>query len=296
MPTRLLSAERYYRWSTRLAERAVAQARREATLAGAALVVAQHQAAGATQVQAANTAMLAEQGITEAPLAALNAVAFATATSQLEAMLADLHAEMEWEFERLVASLVQDAGRAAQSVDLTTRPHVQHVRHLNPPSCSRCAVLAGRVYRYSEGFQRHPNCFPAGVIVSGPQNLAATRRWYEGELVVIRTAAGEELPATANHPVLTNKGWVPANLLKVGDRVVRSTRSEGALPLVVPDEQQAPSLVQDVGRADDMVPLGVMPTSAEDFHGDGGHGEVDVVLSDGLLWDRLQTAIAQFSY
>src|SRR5690606_31251703 len=38
------------------------------------------------------------------------------------------------------------------------RPRVQHVRHLNLPSCSRCAVLAGRVYRFSDGFQRHPGC------------------------------------------------------------------------------------------------------------------------------------------
>jgi hypothetical protein len=32
------------------------------------------------------------------------------------------------------------------------------VRYLSPPSCSRCAVLAGRVYRYSDGFLRHPRC------------------------------------------------------------------------------------------------------------------------------------------
>jgi hypothetical protein len=29
---------------------------------------------------------------------------------------------------------------------------------ISPPSCSRCAVLAGRVYRYSTGFLRHPHC------------------------------------------------------------------------------------------------------------------------------------------
>lgn len=64
----------------------------------------------------------------------------------------------DFQFDRLVESLVQDAGRAAQSVAVAARPEVGWVRHLTLPSCERCAVLAGRVYRFSQGFQRHPNC------------------------------------------------------------------------------------------------------------------------------------------
>lgn len=32
------------------------------------------------------------------------------------------------------------------------------VRMLTPPSCDRCVLLAGRWYRWSEGFERHPMC------------------------------------------------------------------------------------------------------------------------------------------
>lgn len=32
------------------------------------------------------------------------------------------------------------------------------VRMLTPPSCDRCVILAGRWYRWSEGFERHPMC------------------------------------------------------------------------------------------------------------------------------------------
>jgi hypothetical protein len=40
---------------------------------------------------------------------------------------------------------------------MVARPHVKgYVRVLTPPSCSRCVILAGRVYRWSTGFQRHP--------------------------------------------------------------------------------------------------------------------------------------------
>jgi hypothetical protein len=53
---------------------------------------------------------------------------------------------------------VADAGRGAAGVDTAARNRVSYVRMLNPPSCSRCSVLAGRVYRWNAGFQRHPKC------------------------------------------------------------------------------------------------------------------------------------------
>ena len=61
--------------------------------------------------------------------------------------------------EQLVASEVQDAGRTASQVEFVTRPDWQnYVRMLNPPSCARCAILAGRVYRDLDHFDRHPLC------------------------------------------------------------------------------------------------------------------------------------------
>lgn len=38
------------------------------------------------------------------------------------------------------------------------RSPIGWIRMLSPPSCGRCAVLAGRWYGWNEGFQRHPNC------------------------------------------------------------------------------------------------------------------------------------------
>ena len=56
------------------------------------------------------------------------------------------------------AAQVADAGRTAAGLDTFARPKVGYVRMLNPPSCSRCSVLAGRFYRNNEGFRRHPRC------------------------------------------------------------------------------------------------------------------------------------------
>lgn len=99
--------------------------------------------------------MLAEQDIEAAADALLNSLAF---TTEVDNMLAMIKLAGDQGFDRLVESLVQDAGRAAESVATSVRPNIWHVRYLSPPSCGRCAVLAGRVYKYSEGFKRHPNC------------------------------------------------------------------------------------------------------------------------------------------
>ena len=72
----------------------------------------------------------------------------------------------------MVATAVQDAGRAAVSSAMVARPKVTgYVRMLNPPSCSRCAVLAGKHYKWNAGFERHPRCdcrhIPASEDVAG---------------------------------------------------------------------------------------------------------------------------------
>lgn len=63
------------------------------------------------------------------------------------------------EVERFVAAEVADAYRTASQVEMVVRPDWQnYVRLLNPPSCARCAILAGRIYRDLDAFDRHPGC------------------------------------------------------------------------------------------------------------------------------------------
>jgi hypothetical protein len=63
------------------------------------------------------------------------------------------------DLERLILSEVADAGRTASQVEFVARPDWQnYVRMLNPPSCARCTILAGRIYRDLEAFDRHPLC------------------------------------------------------------------------------------------------------------------------------------------
>lgn len=64
------------------------------------------------------------------------------------------------QFLDLVArTQVPDAARVALGAMTTARPNLGgHVRVLNPPSCPRCAILGGRWYRWSDGFDRHEQC------------------------------------------------------------------------------------------------------------------------------------------
>ncbi|NIL74409.1 hypothetical protein [Rhodococcus sp. B10] len=60
--------------------------------------------------------------------------------------------------QMLVQTALADTARAAESIQTVTRPSLGYVRMLNPPSCSRCVILAGRFYRWNAGFKRHPRC------------------------------------------------------------------------------------------------------------------------------------------
>lgn len=51
-----------------------------------------------------------------------------------------------------------DISRSASQLAIASRKNVGYVRMLNPPSCSRCAVLAGRFYKYNASFRRHLGC------------------------------------------------------------------------------------------------------------------------------------------
>lgn len=136
----------------------------------------QIQAATAGASYGANT--LAQQGLYEAPKAFVNAAAFGGFASDGRSLEGLLYAPvphvkkliaggMSPEYAKaqggkfldlLTRTQVADAGRTAAGVDTASRPRVGYVRMLNPPSCSRCSILAGRFYRWNSGFRRHPGC------------------------------------------------------------------------------------------------------------------------------------------
>src|SRR5690349_13237405 len=150
MPT-LASARRNYSLSALIARRAAREARRVRNRGAGAVgaVVVAHQLANVRTSETAVAEMLMEQQIDIAAQAILDSLAFTTPTIELEPMLEQV--EVDWQFDRLVESLVQDSARAAETVAVAVRPNIRHVRFVSPPCCARCAILAGREYRFSDG-------------------------------------------------------------------------------------------------------------------------------------------------
>jgi hypothetical protein len=225
----LAAALREYDRQSRLTALAVNQALRlqqrgSLVVAGS---VRQYQAAAIAVSMEALGAVLAEQDIDATADAQTVPTALLTGTQATAAMLDN--AESPTAFSNLVQTLVRDASRTARAVDQATRPAVTgYVRSLRPPSCSRCAVLAGRVYRYSEGFQRHPRCdclmTPTNqtigpTLVTDPQE-ALDKGWVRG----LSKADTEALNAGAELGEVVNVHRKAAGLTVGSSVMVRAGR------------------------------------------------------------------------
>jgi hypothetical protein len=64
----------------------------------------------------------------------------------------------EGSLDMIVRTQVADAARGAAGAAIVTRPRIGYTRMVNPPCCQRCAVQAGKFFKWNAGFQRHPRC------------------------------------------------------------------------------------------------------------------------------------------
>ena len=98
---------------------------------------------------------------------------------------------------------VADAARVASGVAIAARPQLTGwVRMVNPPCCSRCAVLAGRHYRWSSGFQRHPRCdcthIPASESIAGDLTTDPDALARQGKITDLSDAEAKALSEGAD--------------------------------------------------------------------------------------------------
>jgi len=94
----------------------------------------------------------------------------------------------------------------------------------------------------------YPHCLPGdSLVVPGGKVIAAAVRYFEGDLVVLRTASGQELACSPNHPILSGGCWKRADSINVGDNVLCHVRGNGSLS--EPDKKQSPARIEDIVRA-----------------------------------------------
>lgn len=152
----------HYRTQQRLTAAGVLDAQRALRrgVSSAAETVAAWQVLVARDAVGAVGGILDEQGI-EADLEVTPRPESVAGTASDGRSLTGLldQAQTDRQFSLIVATQLQDVARSAFSLGMTARPAVEgYVRVLNPPSCSRCAALAGKFFRWNDGFQRHPKC------------------------------------------------------------------------------------------------------------------------------------------
>lgn len=69
-----------------------------------------------------------------------------------------------------VGGVLSDTARGVEKVEGNARRVSTYVRMLTPPSCGRCAILAGQTSGASVAFERHPRCDCRNV--PAPENVA----------------------------------------------------------------------------------------------------------------------------
>lgn len=206
-----------------------------------------------------------------------------------------------------VATLVRTASTSAssnargESFKALGITHWRFLATLDSRTSVICAAHDGKRFPVGEGPMPplHPNCFPGDTLVSSSYGVASvTKRRFDGEVVVIRTASGRVLTATPNHPILTGAGWVGIGLVRVGDNVVRDLSGKWGAA-VDSDGQDAPATFHDVAEAffaSSGVATVPVPVSAPDFHGDAADGDVAVVGANRSLLVERYAAVAEHAY
>jgi hypothetical protein len=159
---------------------------------------------------------------------------------------------------------------------------------------------------------RHYNCFLPGTEMQGRFNLGL-KSWYSGEVVEITTRSGNTLTITANHPIATFSGFLPANKFQEGDyvfsygggikkrsnpdRVGMSNPFVGALSMPSKHEENSPTSIENIFRSFiDLYgrPARRTPTGPNDLHGDAiqGNGYIEVVATERELLFDVDSAFA----
>lgn len=211
------------------------------------------------------------------------------------------HAENipRWAAENLTRTLqntsYRDASVAMEAVNGGFIQYKIRIAALTPTTCLSCISLHGTRLEAGERVDDHYNgrCDLPGNLISGATPTAFVSRNYNGDAIVIHTASGKKLPVTPNHPILTDRGWVAAQFIKVGDNVISYGGADWASANVYPNKKHVPSIVQDIPRTFLLDRFGSMPISSKDFHGDGINGDIGIVWANGFLGNKIDSSFIQ---
>jgi SPP1 gp7 family putative phage head morphogenesis protein len=143
------------------------------------------------------------------------------------------------------------------------------------------------------GRRAHPgqdyNCFPGYMLASAEGIEKIYRRKYSGKLIRIKTSSGFQLDVTPNHPILTDKGWIAANLIEKGFNILGMPHCDMGNSINM-NIQNSPSMLSQIF---DLASISFSKHrttgSKKQFHGDGKKSEVEIISLDGQLGNKIES-------
>jgi SPP1 gp7 family putative phage head morphogenesis protein len=194
-----------------------------------------------------------------------------------------------------------DEAQAAQQ-DLGIRTKLMHISALSPttrPSHSARHSKLFSIQEEREWWSVVPNminCYLPGTKVAG-RFKAGSKSYYSGPVVNIVTASGRNLSVTANHPVMTSSGLLPAAKIAKGDNLVAyGLHIENPVGVSALNDEKVSFAVEDVFSSLLEVGNSVSRRVATvDFHGDAEFMDknINVVLADRVLTFGCDSKLAQ---
>jgi SPP1 gp7 family putative phage head morphogenesis protein len=183
----------------------------------------------------------------------------------------------------IVRTSVQHAASAArQEVWEANRDVIdryEFLATLDRATSSQCRSLDGQQFEFGKGPipPIHPNCLLPGSLITASCGISSVfKRAYEGQAFRVKTRSGNEITITPNHPVLTQRGWVGAQFLNVGDKCFVNSTAKGVIGAKGHYDgiyARVEDIAKSFGGPFNVCPVEV-PTTAPDFHGDGINHEV----------------------
>jgi hypothetical protein len=105
------------------------------------------------------------------------------------------------------------------------------------------------------------------------------KSFYSGKVFKFTTRSGAYFTVTANHPILSEKGWVEAKTLNKGDNLLRYTGVVDADTPIIVNNQQPPASAKEWFESLASDAFGICKIASFDFHGDTKLRKGDVYVS-----------------
>lgn len=171
---------------------------------------------------------------------------------------------------------------------------------LDSRTCLVCGALDGKVYKTLDeapALPAHLNCILGDTLISSGTDVSAvSRRAYEGDIFIIRTSSGNCIRSTPNHPILTDRGFLAAKDIHLGQNLV-CDGGINRVGLTGKNDYNVESEIEELFHS--FVKNGQMmtekvPTTSKDFHGDGIDDEITVIACNRKLTNEIDVSFSKY--